>query len=61
MNFRTSGQNIKMLSKSKYLARFLDENVSFKYLDTIKLRPNRANYLLSKIRHYVRAPLLTTI
>ena len=59
MNFRISGQKIKMLSKTKYLGLFLDENLSFKYhLDTIKLKLNRANCLLSKIRHYVRAPLL---
>ena len=62
MNFRISGQKIKMLSKTKYLGLFLDENLSFKYhLDTIKLKLNRANCLLSKIRHYVRAPLLRTI
>ena len=61
MNFRVSGQKI-MLSKTKYLGLFLDENLSFKYhLDTIKLKLNRANCLLSKIRHFVRAPLLRTI
>ena len=44
MNFRKSGQKIKMLSKTKYLGLFLDENLSFKYhLDTIKLKLNRAN------------------
>ena len=33
-----------MLSKTKYLGLFLDENLSFKYhLDTIKLKLNRAN------------------
>ena len=47
---------------TKYLRLFLDENLSFKYhLDTIKLKLNRANCLLSKIRHYVRASLLRTI
>ena len=63
MNFRISGQKIKKLSKTKYLGLlFLDENISFKYnLDIIKLKLNRANCLLSKIKHYVRAPLLTTI
>ena len=62
MNFRISGQKIKMWSKTKYLGLFLDENLSFKYhLDTIKLKLNRANCLLSKIRHYIRAPLLRTI
>ena len=51
-----------MLSKTKYLDLFLDENLPFKYhLDTIKLKLNRANGLLSKIRHFVRASLLRTI
>ena len=59
MNFRIS---VKMLSKTKYLHLFLDENHFFKYyLDTIKLKLNRENCLLSKIKHYVRAPLLRTI
>ena len=51
-----------MLSKTKYLGIFLDENLSFKYhLDTSKLKLNRVNCLLSKLRHFVRAPLLRTI
>ena len=29
MNFRISGQKIKMLSKTKYLGLLLDENLSF--------------------------------
>ena len=61
-NFKISGQKIKMLSKTKYLGLFLEENLSFKYhLDTFKLKLNRTNCILSKIRHYVRAPLLRTI
>ena len=51
-----------MLSKTKYLGLFLDENLSFKHhLDTIKLKLNMANCLLSKIRRYVRAPLYKTV
>ena len=62
MNFRISGQKIKMLSKIKYLGLLLDGNLSFKYdLDTIKLKLNKANCLLSKIRYFVRAPLLRAI
>ena len=53
---------MKMLSKTKYSGLFWDENLSSKYyLDTIKLKLKRANCLLSKIRHYIRAPLLRTI
>ena len=62
MNFRIRRQKIKILSKIKYLGLFLGENLSFKYhLDTINLKLNRANCLLSKIRRYVRAPSLRTI
>ena len=53
MNFRISGQKIKMLSKTKDLRRF--QMKTFKHhLDTIKSKLNRANYLLSKIMHYVK-------
>ena len=62
MNFRISGQKIKMLSKIKYLGLLLDGNLSFKYdLDTIKLKLNKANCLLSKSRYFIRATLLRTI
>ena len=52
-----------MLSKTKYWGHFLDENLilSSIILDIIKLKLNRASCLLSKIRHFVRAPLLRTI
>ena len=57
MNFRLSGQKTKMLSKTKYLGLFLNENLSFKhYLDIIKLKLDRVNCLLSKIlleHHYL--------
>ena len=60
VNFRIAGQKIKMLYKTKYFGLFLDENLSFKYhLDTIKLK--RANWLLYKIGHFVRAPLHTLL
>ena len=51
-----------MLRKRKYLGLFLDEKVSFKYhLDTIKLKLNTANCLLSRFRYFVRAPSLRII
>ena len=62
MNFRISGQKIKMLSKIKYLGLLLHGNLYFKYdLDTIKLKLNKANWLPSKSRYFVRATLLRTI
>ena len=62
MNFIKSGQNIKMLRKLQYFGLLLDGNLSFKYdLDTIKLKLNKENCSLSKIRYFVRAPLLRAI
>ena len=62
MNFRISGQKINMISQTKYLGLILDEHLTFKYhLQNLKLKLNRANCLLSKIRYYVKFPLLRTI
>ena len=48
MNFRTSGQKIKIFSKTKNLG--LDEKLTFKnHLDNEKFKLNRANYLLIKV------------
>ena len=50
-----------MISQIKYLGLILDEHLTFRYhLQNLKLKLNRANYLLSKIRH-VKFPLLRTI
>ena len=62
MNFRISGQKISLISETKYLGLILDEHLAFKYhLRNLKQKLNRANYLLSKIRYYVKFPLLRTI
>ena len=62
MNFRTSGQKINILRKTKYLAIILDEHLTFKYhLENLNLKLNRANCLLSKIRYYVKFSLLRTL
>ena len=59
MNFRISGQKINMISQTRYLGLMLDEHLTFKYyLQNLKLKLNRANCLLSKIRYYVKFPLL---
>ena len=59
MNFRISGQKINMISQTRYLGLMLDEHLTFKYyLQNLKLKLNRANCLPSKIRYYVKFPLL---
>ena len=62
MNFRIGGQKINMISKTKHLGLILDEHLTFKYhLQNLKLKLNRANCFLSKIRYFVKFPLLRTI
>ena len=52
MNFRISGQKVNMISQTRYLGLILDEHLTFKYyLQNLKLKLNRANCLLSKIRY----------
>ena len=51
-----------MISETKYLGLILDEYLAFKYhLQNLKLKLNRPNCLLSKIRYYVKFPSLRTI
>ena len=58
MNFRTSGQKIKIFSKTKNLG--LDEKLTIKnHLDKEKFKLNRANCLLIKVRYYVK-PFVAT-
>ena len=45
-----------MISETKYLGLILDY-----HLQNLKLKLNRANCFLSKIRYYVKFPLLRTI
>ena len=52
MNFKINGQKINMISQTRYLELILDEHVTFKYyLRNLKLKLNRSNCLLSKIRY----------
>ena len=40
----------------------MDEHLTFKnHMDTVKLKLNRANGLLAKLRHYVSPKILRTI
>ena len=62
INFRISGQKINILCKTKYLGIILDEHLTFKYhLENLNLKLNRAYCLLSKIRYYIKFPLLRTL
>ena len=62
MNFRISGKKINIICKTKYLGLILDKHLTFKYhLENLKLKQSRANCLLSKIRYFVKFPLLRTI
>ena len=55
MNFRISRQKINIIYKIKYLGLILDEHLTFKYhLENLKLKLNRANCLLLKIRYFVK-------
>ena len=62
MNFRIIGQNINIICKIKYIGLIPDEHLTFKYhLENLKLKLNRANCLLSKIKYFAKFPLLRTI
>ena len=62
MNFRTSGQKINIVKEAKYLGLVLDEHfTSKKHVETIKLKHNRANGFLAKIRYYADLKLLMTL
>ena len=61
MNLRISGQKVNM-KETKYLGMIMNEHLTFKnHIDTVKLKLNRANGLLAKLRHYVNPTLLRTI
>ena len=62
MIFRISGQKVNILKGTKYLGMIMDEDLTFKnHMDTMKLKLNRVNGLLAKLRHYVNPTLLRTI
>ena len=61
MNFRISEQKTNVMKETKYLRMVMDEHLTFQnHTDTVKLRLNRANSLLAKLRHYVNLVLLRT-
>ena len=62
MNFRISGQRIKVKTCAKYLGIIIDEFLNWKsHFDVLRTKLGRSIGLLSKIRYFVSANLLTTI
>ena len=62
MNFRISEQKINIFKEPKHLGLKLDQHLTFKqHIHTIKLKLNRENGLLTKVRYHVDSKLLKTI
>ena len=62
MNFQISEQKVNIMKETKYLGMTMDEHLTFKnHMDIVKLKLNRANWLLATLRHYVNPTLLRTI
>ena len=62
MDFTTSAQKINIVKDTKWLGLKLDQHLKFKqHMHTTKLKLNRANGLLAKIRYHVDSKLLKTI
>ena len=65
MKFKISGQKTNIICKRKHLGFILDKNLKIKillkyHLEHIKSKLTRANCPLSKIRNFVKFPLLRT-
>ena len=62
LNFRISGEKIKLPSTVKYLGVILHEHLEWQgHINSLLIKLNRAADLLSKLRHYVPKFLLRTI
>ena len=62
MNFRISGQKIKIKHSAKYLGLVIDESLSWKkYYDILRSKLERSVGLLAKLRYYVSTNLLRTV
>ena len=62
MNFRISGQRIKVKTCAKYLGIIIDEFLNWKsHFNVLRTKLGRSIGLLSKIRYFVSANLLRTI
>ena len=56
-----SGQKVDIVKEANYLEIVMDKHLTFKiYMDTVKLKLNRRNGLLAKLRH-VNPILLRTM
>ena len=50
------------MKETKYLGMVMDKHLTFKnHMDIVKLKLNKSNALLAKLRHYVNPILLRTI
>ena len=62
MNFRLSGQKIRQNSCTKYLGVLIDEHLLFKdHINFLKQKLNRANGILSELRHHLPSDILKTV
>ena len=62
MNFRISGQKIKIKHSAKYLGLVIDESLSWKkYYDILRSKLERSVGLLAKLRYYVSTNLLRMV
>ena len=62
MNFRISGQRIKVKTCAKYLGIIIDEFLNWKsHYNVLRTKLGRSIGLLSKLRYFVSANLLRTV
>ena len=61
MNLRLSGQKIRQKTCTKYLGVLLDEHLLFKdHINALKQKLNRANGILTNLRHHLPSDVLKT-
>ena len=62
LNFRISGQKIKMKHSAKYLGLIIDESLTWKdHFDILRAKLERSIGLLAKLRYYTSPNLLRTV
>ena len=62
MNFRLIGQKNREKTCTKYLGVLLDEYLLFKdHINTLKQKLNRANGILTKLKHHLPSDILKIV